>query len=239
MHQDALVVLGVSGAHFRVLLELEFFHVEEVGHHRNVFVDPKQFVGVVAQAVGHGGHRVALVDGKGDHRLKGRVLAQQGDVGAVQGGDHRQVVAFFHQNLFGRVRRRSVGDGVVHVQQVQSFMAGHVHHFTGEHQLVRRVVKQGVLVDAYLVVEDVFSERTQPHGLVVGDEMHLVSFVCQCLAQLGGHHATPAKGGVANDSDFHASKSRHSTGARPGLHQWPRAWICNRDGIANALAPGG
>lgn len=51
-----------------------------------------------------------------------------------------------------------MGDGIVHVQEVQAFVAGHVYHFTGEYQFVWGVVKQGILVYTDFVVEDVFSE---------------------------------------------------------------------------------
>ena len=66
-------------------------------------VDAKQLVGVAAQTGADGRDSVALVDGKRDDRFEPRILAEQSDVRAVQGGDHREVPPFLGEDALGHV----------------------------------------------------------------------------------------------------------------------------------------
>jgi hypothetical protein len=53
------------------------------------------------------------------------------------------------------------------------------------------------------VVKEVFVEKVEPHRLAVSDEMDAVAFEGQGFAQLGGHHAGAAEGGVTDNADVH------------------------------------
>ena len=140
---------------------------DEVGHHLNVFIDAKQLVGVAPQARADRGDRVALVDGKGNDRFEPWILAEQGDVRAVKGRDHGEVPSLIVQDPLGHVGAGGVGYGVVHMQQIQVLLPDHLHHFGGEHKLIRGVVEEGVLRNPDLVIEHIGPEAPEPHGLVI------------------------------------------------------------------------
>ena len=88
-----------------------------------------------------------------------------------------------------------MGDGVVDVQQVELLLSGDLHHFRGEDQLIGRVVEEGVLRNADLVVVDVGPETAEAHRLVVSDEVYLVALGGEGLAELRGHDTAPPKVG--------------------------------------------
>ena len=153
------------------------------------------------EVVRHRGDDVTFLNRIANGRLERRVLAQQSDVCAMQGGDHGESLALFGQNPPGIQRRACMGDGVVHVQQVERTCRGHLHHFGRQHQFIGRVVEKRILGHLHLVVKHTGVKRPQAHGLRVRDEMHLMPLVGQGLAQFRGHHAAPAVGRVAYDSN--------------------------------------
>jgi hypothetical protein len=99
-----------------------------------------------------------------------------------------------------------MGDGVMDMEQVQSFKTSDIHHFAGKYHLIRRIIEQGIVGNIHLMMKDVFAERTEPDGPVVGDEVNDMSLLSQGFAQLGGHHTATSEGGIANDADFHGPK---------------------------------
>ena len=195
---------GAFGAQLRTKFEvggtLKMAGAHEVVNHLHVPADFEQPDRVVLQTLRHRGHHVTRVDRMGDDGLERGVLAQQGDVCAVKGGHHRHCQSSVGQNALGVHRRTGMGNGVVHVEQVEVVGLDHLHHFARQHQFVRRVLKQRVLRHLHFVVVHSRVEGAQTHRLVVRDEMHLVPLCGQGLAQFGGHHAASPKRGVAHDA---------------------------------------
>ena len=93
-----------------------------------------------------------------------------------------------------------MGNGVVHVQEVEVVGLDHLHHLARQHQFVRRVLKQRVLRHFHLVVVHPGVEGAQTHRLVVRDEMNFMPLRGKGLAQFGGDHAASPKRGVTHDS---------------------------------------
>src|SRR5690606_26305913 len=105
-------------------------------------------------------------------------------------------------NLFGHVCCGSMGDGVVHMKQVELFVLDYADHLAGQCEFVRRVFKKRIRTNIDLVVKEVFVQKVQPSGLGIGDEVYLMSFLGQGLSKFGGHHATSSKGRITDDTNL-------------------------------------
>src|SRR5262249_22012665 len=97
-----------------------------------------------------------------------------------------------------------MGNGVVHVQYVQTVDLSHLRHASRQRQIVGRVFEQGILRDRHFVKEDWWKWLgLKADGLLIGDEMTLVPAGGQFDAKLRANHATAAVSGITGDSDFH------------------------------------
>ena len=109
-----------------------------------------------------------------------------------------------------------MGNGVVHMQQIQVLLAHNFNHFRGEYQLVGRVVKKRVLGNSDFVIKDIGPKAAQANRLIVGNEMDLMAICSEGLAQLRCHHAASPKCGVTYHSNPHMcnvlSRAHHRSG---------------------------
>ena len=147
-------------------------------------------VGLLLQVLGHRGHGVALPDGQADHGQVAGIGTHDGDVGAVQGGDHLQAAAHRHA---GQEGRGGVGDGVVGVHDVQAVVVGHVGHLGGQGDGVGGRLEQGVAAGGHLVEGDPVLEAHQPGRDGGAQEVHFMAPGGQRLAHFGGHHSRTAE----------------------------------------------
>src|SRR5690606_35315104 len=92
-----------------------------------------------------------FIDAKGYRRLVKRVVSYQGDIGTVQGGDHGNVNTIFLQNLLCHISRIGMRYGIMYVQQLYSVQFYGIYQPTGEGQLIRLIMKKGVIRHMYLV----------------------------------------------------------------------------------------
>lgn len=184
VHDDAFTI---GGDHFAEGVDrflMKTLSVNEVMNDLDLLLDGEGAIGFVAEILGYRGDGVALIDGEGHHWCKGLVFAYEGDIGSVQGRDDGNIAAGLGlDDLLGQVGGRSVGDGVVHVKQIELVVIDHVDHGAGQGGLVGRVVEEGIGCHADLVIEDVGVELIQPDGLLIRDKVHLVAFVGECLSQ--------------------------------------------------------
>jgi hypothetical protein len=81
--------------------------------------------GLALEIVRYRREPIGLQDGELRDGLERRVEAHEGDVGAVQRRDDAEFPLPL-QHLAGKERRRGVGDGVVHVHQVELVFASRV-----------------------------------------------------------------------------------------------------------------
>src|SRR5215471_16721599 len=95
-------------------------------------------------------------------------------------------------------------NGIVDMQNVELINLRHFRHARGQRQVIRRIFKQGVLRDCYLVKKNVRMVRAQADGLLVGNKVDLVSAGSKLNSQLRANHAAATVSWVACDSDFHA-----------------------------------
>ena len=133
------------------------------------------------------------------------MLSHQRNVGAVKRCNYRNMNALVLQNLAGHVGRVGVGNGVVHVEQVELFALHHLDHHAGQRQLIGLVLKQRVVLNLNLVKVQVGLQlvKTRRHG--VANHVDAVALLREVGRELGCEHARTAEGGVANDSDAHQS----------------------------------
>ena len=121
----------------------------------------------------------------------------------MEGGDEGQADAFGGEHLAGQQGADGVGNGVVHVEQVELVELRNFSHAAGEGEVVRRVLEEGVVGDGDFVKEDAVLAAGEAEGLLVGDEVDLVAAGGELDTELCGDDAGAAVGGVAGDADLH------------------------------------
>ena len=109
------------------------------------------------------------------------------------GGNH-----LLRQHGSGGMRNR-----VVHVQQVEIVILGHLRHPRCQRHAIRRVLKQRVIRYLHFVIVDAWRSGIQPNRIRVGDEMDFVAARGQFQAQFRRNNAAAAVRGIAGDSDPH------------------------------------
>ena len=131
------------------------------------------------------------------------MLADEGDVGSVQGGDHGNHDALVLEDLARHVGGIGVRNRVVHVQQVKLFALHHLNHHARQGELVGLVLKERIVLNLNLVKVEVGLKDVHARGHGIADHVNTVSLARQKGCQLSGEHSGPSEGGVANDSDAH------------------------------------
>ncbi len=96
-----------------------------------------------------------------------------------------------------------MGNGIVDVQQIEIVDFRHLGHARGQRQVIRRIVKQRIMRDLYLVIENVGLRSLQPERLRIGDEMNFVSALRQLNSQFRCNHTAATVGGITGNTDFH------------------------------------
>ncbi len=86
-----------------------------------------------AEVLGNGGDSVALLDGKTGNRQIRVILADQRDIGAVQGGHKGKDLPLGarRQHLPGQQGAYRVRDGVMHMQEMEFVNLRHFRHSGG------------------------------------------------------------------------------------------------------------
>ncbi len=141
----------------------------------------------------------------------------------MQGGDERQLLRLRHQPRQQGAHR--VRDCIVNVQQVQRNLFRYLNHLRRQRQCVRRMVKQRIRSDLYLVKVDPLVRGAQSNGHRIANEMDLVPTSGQLNPQLGSHHSRAAIRWIARDPNFHEcpwqfnSRSPRAASASPRLHR--------------------
>ena len=159
--------------------------------------------GFFAKVVGDAGDSVALLNGVAGDGQIAAVEADESDISAVERGNEGQSSASCSQHLAGEQRGDGVGNGVMHVEQVERVVFGHFGHARGESEIVRRELEERIAGDGNLVVKDAVVAAVEAEGLRIGDEMNLVAEVRELDAELGSNHARAAVGGIAGNPDAH------------------------------------
>ena len=137
---------------------------------------------------------------RGDGEI-GAVEADQGDVGAMERGDEREMDAAGGEHLFGEVGRDGVRNGVMDVEEVKAFPFGDLRHAGGEGKIVGRVLEERVVEELNLVEVDVGFAAGETEGRGRGDEVNVVATGGELDAELSSDDAGAAVGGVAGDAD--------------------------------------
>jgi hypothetical protein len=177
--------------------------VDEVADDLDLAVDGEGLAGAVAEMAGDGGDAVGLGDAEaGDGEIR-PVLADEGDVCAVEGGDEGEMAAAGGEHLAGEQGADRVRDGVVDVEDVERVKLGDLGHAGGQGEIVGGVLEERVVVDLDLVKVDVGLAAGEAEGLRGGDEVDLMAARGELDAQFGGHDAGAAVGGITGDANLH------------------------------------
>jgi hypothetical protein len=107
-----------------------------------------------------------------------------------------------------------MGNGVVHVHEVEPVGLGHLVQRYRQRERVGGVLEEGVLVHLHLVEEDPLPEPRQAEGLVIRHEVDLVAPLRELEPQLGGHGPGASIGRIAGDADLHGRASGVARDAR-------------------------
>jgi len=144
VHQQPLVIRDILAALFHPFRFAQIVvAVHEIRNDFDVVLDVEYFERAVAQILRDRRYAVALLDGKTRNRKIRAVEPDQSDVGAVQGGDKRQMLPrrSCRQHLLGQHRAYRMRDRIVHVQQIEFVELGHLGHARRQRQIVRRIFK--------------------------------------------------------------------------------------------------
>src|SRR5215467_2840114 len=217
MHQDRLARRRPLCALLPVRLPRVQVTVYKIRNHLDGPLDVELSERLVQQITRYRSHAVTLLDGILGDRQIGPVAAHQGDIRSVQRGDEREPPGRRHRPR--QQRAHGMGNGVVHVEQVERFGFEHLPHLRGQSQGIRRVVKQGVAGNLHFMEEDVRVAPIHSNRGSVADEMHVMPAGGQFLAELSGYDAGTAVGGVAGYTNAHSQVtaiwSQANTPAKP------------------------
>jgi len=184
VHEDGLAVGSPFSLAVRIRLARVEIAIDEIGDDFDGALDVELFDGLLQEVAGDGGDTVRLLDREfGDGEI-GAIAADQGDVGAVEGGDERETARGGHRaREQGADRMR---DGVMDVEEIERFGFKYLEHFCGERQGIRGVVEERVGGDVDFVEMDVRVVLVHANGRGVADEMNVVAAGGQFLAEFGG-----------------------------------------------------
>ena len=175
VHEDALLLAAERPRVGGRLARAEEIAVHEVGDDLDPAAHSELAHRHVPQVARDGGDGVALLDPVPRDRQVGAVLADDRDVGAVEGRQDLQAHAVSGAHLAGEDGGDGVRQRVVHVQQVELRVRGHLGHLRRERQRVGGRDEERVARRDDLVEEDAGPRQPQPRGEGVGDEMDLVA----------------------------------------------------------------
>ena len=196
---------------------------DEVVNHLDFPINPEQFQRVAFEAVRYSRHRIGFVDGVGNDRFECGVFPKQSDVRSMQRRDNGQVDAFLSEDITRGNRGTRVGNGVVHMEQIEVMGFGHFDHLRGQDQFIRLVIEKRIVADTYLVVVEVFFQTPHARGSAVRNEMEFVPLVREGLAQFSGDHTGPPERGVthkANAQVLHSNSLLKRDGIPYALYTW-------------------
>lgn len=134
---------------------------------------------------------------------------------------------FIGEDLLGEISYCSMWDGIVDMQQVQFFIFDHIDQLTGERGIIRRIVKERILLGIDLMEKNIFLVMGQADGPLVGDKVDLMPFGCQGKAQFCGDDTTTSVGRVTNYSYTHPSiiLDRCTLVIMIGMHGENNIWL--------------
>ena len=194
----------LSAQRRRVLRAIVDVRIDKVGDHLDSAAGASKCLdGLRLQKTRNGREAIGLLDGELGDRVKRRILANDGDIGAVEGGEDANIRTRVGKHLARDPCARRVRYRVVHVKQVELVGEDHLVHAHGERQVVRRILEERVAADVHLVKVDAREKRGQAKGLLVGDEVHLVSSAGERDAELRRNGSGAAVRRVAGDANLH------------------------------------
>jgi len=192
-------------AKFRLILREWLVHiaVDEVMHH----FDGASYAEVrfrdFLEIAGDAGDSIALLDGVAGNWQVGPVHSYQGDIGAVQRGYKRQMLAALGQHLARQQRAHGVGNRVVDMEQIEQIVLGYLSHARGESEIVGWKLEEGIIRDGNFVVEDSGFAAGKSKRLRIADEVNFMAESRKLDAEFGSDHSAAAVGGVTRNSDAH------------------------------------
>ncbi len=142
MHQNGLAVRSPLGAQGRIGFAGIKIAIHEIGNHFDGPLDVEFLERALLQIMRDGGDAVGLLDRKFGDGQKTPVVSDQRNVRAVQRGDERQRLRRGHHAR--EQGADGMRNGIMHVQQIEAFRLGHLHHFYGQGESIRRVVEQRI-----------------------------------------------------------------------------------------------
>lgn len=201
VHEDGLAVGGPFLAEGGLRFTRIEIAIHEIGDDFDGALDVELFDGLVEKILRDGGDAVALFDGKFGNGQITAIAANESDVGAMKRGDKRQAAGSGHGTR--EEGADGMGDGVVHVEEIERFGLENFEHLGGKSERVRRVVEKRVAGDFDFVEMDVRIIGVHADRRGVADEVDVVAARGKLLAKLGGDDAGAAVCWVTSDADFH------------------------------------
>ncbi len=146
MRNKEFIVLHKLAASTDIRLGLESPGIEKVVHHPDLFLDLKDFLSLVGKVLRHGRQAVGGHNRKPRDIVVRRIGADERNIGAVQGRDNLRLygITVRYQQLLCQKSAGRMGNGIVHVHDVQVEVAGHIGHLRRQGQRVGWILEQRV-----------------------------------------------------------------------------------------------
>src|SRR5664279_4956622 len=94
-------------------------------------------------------------------------------------------------------------NGIMNMQQIQLVIDNHIDHRAGQRSLVRLIIEKRIRRYTHFMIEYICVVFSEPHRLLVSNEMYLVAFICECFSKFRGKNATSSEGRITNNSNPH------------------------------------
>ncbi len=137
----------------------ESLEVDEVINDPDVVFNVEILVGLIFQILRNRRHTVRFIDAELYDRRKFFIMTDQSNIRTVQRRHDRHISPLGEQDFFCHISHRRVRNRVVYVQQIQVFVAHHIHQFTCQSRVVRRIFKKRIVRIADLVKENILLKR--------------------------------------------------------------------------------
>src|SRR5437868_399477 len=128
--------------------------------------------------------------------------AHEGDVSSMQRRYHRQSTMTLDR-LAREDRANRMGDGVMHMQQIEILVFSYGRHLRRQRQRVRLMLEQRIRHHLDFMKTHALIQFSQPRRQSRGDEMHGVPALGKFFPQLRAHNAAATIGRIDCDADIH------------------------------------
>src|ERR1035438_1851961 len=96
-----------------------------------------------------------MIDGKSNDGSKTGIAPYKRNIGAMKGGDKRDIDARISKNLLSHVCNMGMWNGIMNMQNIKTLEGNYIYQFAGKSCLIRGIFKERVIGNRNLVIRHV------------------------------------------------------------------------------------